>query len=304
MQTNKPSKKILTVFTPSYNRAYCLQQGYDSLLRQTNHDFSWLIIDDGSSDNTKALVQTWIDENKISIKYHYQANQGMHGAHNTAYELIETELNVCIDSDDFMPDNAVENILNTWKKTKNKSELAGLIGLDAYKNRQIIGQKMPVLLKETSLEDLHYKHHVTGDKKLVLRTDVVKEFHPYYPIFPDERFVPLGTLYLLIDKDYKLACLNKVLCIVEYMEDGSSRNIIKQYRRHPKGFQYARLLTLKHSKYVKVKFKNAIHLIAHSMQLKDWKVFSKTPNLGLTLLAIPFGMILYAYVLYINNAKP
>ena len=87
------------------------------------------------------------------------------------------------------------------------------------------------------------------------------------------------------------------------MEDGSSRNIIKQYRRHPKGFQYARLLTLKYSKYSKVQFKNAIHLIAHSLQLKDWKVFSKTSNLGLTTLAMPFGIMLYFYVLYINTFK-
>ena len=303
MQTNKSLKKSLTVFTPTYNRAYCLQQCYDSLLRQTSHDFLWLIIDDGSTDNTKELVKSWIQENKIKIQYHHQANQGMHGGHNAAYRLIETELNVCIDSDDFMPDNAINDIINCWSHLKDKQGVAGIIGLDAYKNGEIIGQNMPDLLKETSLEDLHYKHHVTGDKKLVLRTDVVKEFHPYYPIFPDERFVPLGTLYLLIDKHYKLACLNKVLCIVEYMEDGSSRNIIKQYRRHPKGFQYARLLTIKYSKYVKVKFKNAIHLIAHSMQLKDWKVFTKTPNLGLTLLAAPFGIILYAYVLYINKVK-
>ena len=302
MQTNKSLKKSLTVFTPTYNRAYCLQQCYDSLLRQTSHDFLWLIIDDGSTDNTKELVTSWIQESKIKIQYHHQANQGMHGGHNAAYRLIETELNVCIDSDDFIPDTAVEDILTCWRTTENKENLSGIIGLDAYKNGQIIGQEIPNDIKNTTLEDLHHKHGVTGDKKLVLRTEIVKKFPPY-PIFSEERFVPLGTLYLLIDKQYKLHCLNKMLCIVEYMEDGSSRNIIKQYRRHPKGFQHARLLTLKHSKYVKVKFKNAIHLIAHSMQLKDWKVFSKTPNLGLTLLAIPFGMILYAYVLYINNAK-
>ena len=294
--------KLLTIFTPSYNRAYCLNQCYESLMRQTNKGFIWLIIDDGSTDDTKALVQSWISENRIDIQYHYQDNQGMHSGHNSAYRLIKTELNVCIDSDDFMPDTAVEDILKCWKTTENKESLSGIIGLDAFKNGQIIGQKIPEFIENTTLEDLHNKYKVSGDKKLVLRTEIVKKFPPY-PIFPEERFVPLGTLYLLIDKQYKLACLNKVLCIVEYMEDGSSRNIIKQYRRHPKGFQYARLLTLKHSNYLKVKFKNATHLISHSLQLKDWKVFSETPNLGLTMLAIPFGMILYVYVLYIKNVK-
>ena len=295
--------KTLTVFTPTYNRAYCLHQCYNSLVEQIHQDFIWLIIDDGSTDNTKDLVASWIEENKINIQYHYQDNQGMHAGHNAAYNIIDTELSVCIDSDDFMPTTAVADIITAWSAIDEKNGLAGLIGLDAHKNDEIIGQKFPETLERTSLEDLHYRYKVTGDKKLVLRTTIIKEFFPYYPVFPDERFVPLGTLYLLIDKHYKLACLNKVLCIVEYMEDGSSRNIIKQYRRHPKGFQHARLLTLKHSKYIKVKFRNATHLIAHSLQLKDWKVLSKTPNLGLTLAALPAGIALYFYVLYINKIK-
>ena len=87
----------LTVFTPAYNRAYTLHKCYESLLKQTCKDFMWLIIDDGSTDNTKELVEGWIKENKINIKYIYQENQGMHGAHNTAYENIDTELNMCID---------------------------------------------------------------------------------------------------------------------------------------------------------------------------------------------------------------
>ena len=86
------------------------------LIRQTCKDFIWLIIDDGSTDNTKELVDSWIKENKIEIRYHWQENQGMHGAHNTAYELIDTELNVCIDSDDYMPDDAVEKIISILER--------------------------------------------------------------------------------------------------------------------------------------------------------------------------------------------
>lgn len=287
--------KKITVFTPSFNRAYCLGQCYESLVRQSNKDFKWLIIDDGSSDNTKELVNSWIVENKLDITYHYQNNQGMHGAHNSAYDLIQTELNVCIDSDDFMPDDAIEKILICWDTVENKEEVAGIIGLDAYKNGEIIGQKIPENIKETTLEDLHYKHKIGGDKKLVYRTEVVKKYRRY-PIFPDERFVPLGTLYLMIDKNYKLVCLNEVLCIVEYMEDGSSRNIFKQYFRHPKGFQYARNLNIQYSDYFKVKLKNAIHSIVCAIMLKDTKFLSKSPNKILTLLVTPLGVALYIYL--------
>ena len=287
--------KAITIFTPSYNRAYCLDQCYNSLVRQTNQNFIWLIIDDGSSDNTKELVQSWIDENIIEIKYHYQNNKGMHGGHNAAYDLIETELNVCIDSDDFMPDDAIEKILTFWDKADKNDEIAGLVGLDSYKNGEIIGKRMPNGLEKSSLEDLYHIHKIYGDKKIVFRTEVVNKYRRY-PIFKDERFVPLGTLYLLIDKDYKLLCLDEVLCIVEYMEDGSSRNIIKQYRRHPKGFRYARMLNMEKSKYFKVRLKNTVHYISHCLFLRDWKLFSKSPKPLLTILAFPIGVALYMYV--------
>lgn len=294
--------KKITVFTPTYNRAYCLQQCYDSLLKQTNKDFIWLIIDDGSTDNTKNVVNAWIKENKITIQYHYQENQGMHGGHNSAFKLIETELNVCIDSDDFMPKDAIEHILKFWQNnasTLKQKNIAGFIGLDSYKNGEIIGKQFPESLKQSTLEDLYHKHNIPGDKKIVFLSSVVKKFSPY-PIYPDERFVPLGSLYIQMDKEYQFLLLNKVLCIVEYMEDGSSRNILKQYYRHPKGFRYARIITMKYSSYFKVRFKNAIHFVAHSIQLKDYKFLGKSPKPFLTLCAIPFGIGLYFYI-KLNN---
>ncbi len=132
--------KTLTVFTPAYNRAHTIGRTYDSLLRQTCKDFEWLVIDDGSSDNTKELVEGWIKDNRIPIRYIYQENQGMHGAHNTAYKNINTELNTCIDSDDFMPDDAVELIISFWSQFGSE-EVAGMVGLDQYSNGEIIGDK-------------------------------------------------------------------------------------------------------------------------------------------------------------------
>lgn len=100
--------KTLTVFTPTYNRAHTLGRTYESLLRQTDQDFEWLVIDDGSTDNTRRLVQGWIAEDKIPIRYIHKENGGLYTGYNTAYANIETELCVCIDSDDYMPDDAVE----------------------------------------------------------------------------------------------------------------------------------------------------------------------------------------------------
>lgn len=285
----------LTVFTPTYNRAYTLHKCYESLKSQTNQDFKWLIIDDGSSDNTKELVQKWIDENNLDITYHYQKNQGMHGAHNTAYELIDTELNVCIDSDDYMPEDAVEKILNYWKEHKS-DDLAGLIGLDAYENGEVIGTKLPDNLKSETLFDLYQKRKIKGDKKIVYRTDLSKQYP--YPVFEDERYVGLAYKYYKIDQTHKLGLLNEVLCIVEYMEDGSSKNMLHQYKRNPKGFAFYRIENLKNPRASWIyKYKECIHYVSSRLLSGERQFLKNNPQKLLTFFALPLGYLLYRYIL-------
>ncbi|MCX2719861.1 glycosyltransferase family 2 protein [Lentiprolixibacter aurantiacus] len=295
-------KATLTVFTPTFNRAYCLHQCYNSLLRQSEKDFIWLVIDDGSTDNTRELVNSWIKESKIHIQYHYQENQGMHGGHNAAYRLINTPLNVCIDSDDYMPPKAVEIILKNWYRIKDKPEFAGLVGLDADKQGQIIGSKIPEHLNETTLYDLYHFEGVKGDKKLVYRTDVVKKYPPY-PIYKGERFVPLGYLYQLIDQDFVLLPLNEILCIVEYMPDGSSLNMLKQYRRHPNGFGFTRVSGMRLAKTQQDLFKNAVHYVSCAIFTKNRAFLKESPKKLATLLAIPFGILLNLYIRTKTNKK-
>ena len=288
--------KTITVFTPTYNRAFCIDNCYTSLLNQTNKDFKWLIIDDGSQDDTKALVNSWILENKIEIQYHYQDNQGMHSGHNAAYKIIDTELNVCIDSDDFMPDDAIERILNIWHTRDHSQNLAGIIGLDAFKDGTI-AEKIPERFKYATLSELEVKNKIKGDKKVVLRTDVVKEFPPY-PITKEERLVPLGTLYLMIDQKYQYICTNNVFCIIEYLEDGSSKNILKQYRKSPNGFMYSRIIELTYSKSFSYTFSRAMHYISSCLFTKTWFFTSENPKKGITLLALPFGFLFHLYILF------
>lgn len=288
-------KHTLTIFTPSYNRAYTLHKCYESLKKQSSKDFLWLIIDDGSTDNTKELVDSWIDENIIEIKYHYQNNKGMHGAHNTAYELMDTELNVCIDSDDYMPDDAVEKIIDFWKKNK-RDDLAGIIALDAYEDGNVIGQKFPDDMKETTLFEVNNIHKIPGDKKLVYRTELTKEYP--YPLFEGEKYVGLAYKYYKLDEKYKLATLNEVLCIVEYLEDGSSMNMLNQYRKNPRGFAFYRIENMKNSRStLKFKLKENIHYVSSSLISKNKDMLRDSPCKILTLVSIPFGYMLYRYII-------
>ena len=167
MEQNKieTDKKTLTIFTPTYNRAYTLHLGYEALSRQTCKDFIWLIVDDGSTDDTLEWVEKWIAERKIDIRYHYQENQGMHAAHNTAYRLIDTELNTCVDSDDYMPDDAVEKIITFWNAHGSK-EVAGIIGLDADFQGNLIGTPFPYECRRTTLGGF-YAQGGRGDKKRI-----------------------------------------------------------------------------------------------------------------------------------------
>lgn len=281
--------QLITVFTPTFNRAYMLHKCYESLLRQTNKNFIWLIIDDGSTDNTRELVESWIEQNQINIQYCYQENQGMHGAHNKAYELIRTELNVCIDSDDYMTDDAIEKIIHFWEEHRSK-KYAGIIALDATVKQEIIGKKLPEDKKSTTLSG-YYARGGAGDKKLIYRTEVIKKYPPY-PIFEGEKYVGLNYKYIMIDQDYEMLIMNEIVCIVEYMPDGSSMNMINQYRKNPKGFAELRKVYMQYAPNFKTRFKDAIHYVSSSILAKNKRFIQETPYKAYVICAIPFGFIL------------
>lgn len=282
--------KTLTVFTPAYNRAHTIGRTYESLCRQTCKDFEWLIVDDGSQDNTSELVEGWINENKIPIRYIKQKNQGMHGAHNTAYANITTELNTCIDSDDFMPDDAVEKIVSFWKENGSE-KYAGIIGLDQVESGEIIGTSFPEGMTETTLQGF-YNAGGKGDKKLVYRTEIINKYPPY-PIFEGEKYVGLAYKYMLCDQDYKLLTLNEPLVTVEYQLDGSSYNMFKQYWKNPKGFAFFRKTEMVTTKSLKRKFMVCIHYVSSSIISRNKKFIQESPCKFLTCMAIPAGYLLY-----------
>lgn len=285
---------FLTIFTPAYNRAHTLPRTYESLCKQSNKDFIWLIIDDGSSDKTAELVRAWqVTETAFEIQYIYKQNGGMHTAHNLAYENIKTELNVCIDSDDCLAEEAVQKIQEAWKRVKNKN-YAGLIGLDADLDGNLIGKGFPEGLQETTLTG-YYAAGGTGDKKLVYRTDVVKKYPPY-PVFEDERYVALAYKYRLIDQDYKLAVINENLCNVEYQSDGSSGTMWRQYLKNPKGFAFWRKFSMEYPVSSKRKVIDCIHYCSSSFISKNKKYISESPCRVLTILCTPLGWLFTLYI--------
>lgn len=280
----------LTIFTPAYNRAHTLPRTYKSLRSQKCKDFIWLIIDDGSSDETAALVRKWKEQEKsFEIQYIYKENGGMHTAHNTAYANIQTELNTCIDSDDMLAEDAVEKILRKWSEVRDKG-YAGLVGLDADFSGNIIGKRFPADMTETTLSG-YYAGGGSGDKKLVYRTDIINAY-PAYPVFEGEKYVSLAYKYLLIDQDYKLAVLDDVLCNVEYQPDGSSNNMLRQYLNNPRGFAFWRTIKMQYPESFKRLVMDCIHYCSSSQIAGNRKYIKESPRKLLTVLCTPAGWAL------------
>ena len=267
---------------------------YKSLCAQSCKNFIWLIIDDGSQDHTEEMIRQWqLADNGFEIQYIYQENGGMHTAHNRAYANICTELNVCVDSDDCMAEDAVEKIFSKWQQVKGKG-YAGIIGLDADMEGNVIGKRFPQNLEETTLSG-YYAAGGQGDKKLIYRTDVIKSY-PEYPAFEGEKYVALAYKYRLIDQDYKMAVLDDVLCNVDYQPDGSSNTMWKQYMANPKGFAFWRKVCMQYPESKKRLFVDCIHYVAESLLAGNNHFLKDAPKKCVTVMAVLPGIVLKWYI--------
>lgn len=287
--------QTLTVFTPAYNRAHTIGRTYKSLCSQKCKDFVWLIVDDGSTDNTAELVKDWISkDNGFEIQYIYKENGGMHTAHNVAYRNIHTEINTCIDSDDALSENAVEKIINKWNQVKSKG-YAGIIALDANMNTgKVIGKGFSKDMTETTLSG-YYASGGSGDKKLIYRTDIINSV-PEYPVFDNEKYLALAYKYKLIDQKYKLAVLNEVVCDVEYQEDGNSHIMYKQYMKCPKSFAFWRKICMQYPDSNKRLLVDCVHYVADSIIAKNKHYIKESPCKALTFFLSPMGFLFYLYI--------
>lgn len=223
----------VTIFTPTYNRERYLNRLYESLLEQTNKSFRWVIVDDGSVDKTKDLVNSFISEKNIDITYFRQENAGKHMAHNRGVEISTSELFFCVDSDDYLPEHCIDTILNQWKKRDKSKNIVGLVALRGYNDGQIMENEMPKDIDYSTLSDLYNIHGKKGETALVFKTEILKE--NLFPKFGNEKFLSEEVIYNEIDNIGKLMVLNKVIYIMEYLEDGLTSNYIKMWKSSPKG---------------------------------------------------------------------
>jgi glycosyltransferase involved in cell wall biosynthesis len=221
----------LTVFTPTYNRAHTLPRVFESLLRQSSRDFCWLVVDDGSTDDTRELVREWQAIADFAVEYLYQPNSGKHNAHNAAVARTSTELFSIMDSDDELLPHAVERITRTWKEASpaDRAKLAGIWTLCAYPDGGIVDGEFPREVMDATLQELHYGQHMNKEMFPTFVTEVLRR-HPFPSTPPGAcPYIPEGYVWMHITRSRPLRFLN-VPCRVYHPGEGLIAMAREEYR--------------------------------------------------------------------------
>lgn len=233
-----------TVFTPTYNRAYIISVLYKSLCRQSFTDFEWVVVDDGSTDNTEELITSFIAEKRLDISYVKVPNGGKHRAINRGVELAKGELFFIVDSDDYLTDNALQRIDEVEKTipAEEKPHFCGVCGLKGYSAERIVGSTFKGETLDCTILD-RKKHGISGDKAEVFYTAVMKKYP--FPVFEGENFLTEAVVWHRMAADgLKLRFFNETVYICDYLPDGLSANMGEKVRRSPCGYGlYLRQLT-------------------------------------------------------------
>lgn len=216
----------ITIFTPTYNRAFLLPKLYESLKSQTFKDFEWLIVDDGSTDGTRDLIDGWIKESLLDIRYYYQENGGKHRAINKGVPLAKGEWFFIVDSDDYLPDSSLE-IANKWLKTvEDDDSFAGVSGM-----RRINGNEPKVNFEVIDQSPIRINEYIRVDKAEIFKTAILKEYP--FPDIPGEKFCAEGLIWSRIGLRYKLRYFNEVIYFCEYLDEGLTKSSLINRRKNP-----------------------------------------------------------------------
>ncbi len=223
--------KLLTIYTPAYNRREHLKKAYDSLVRQTLDDFVWLVVDDGSTDGTCELMEELIAEKKIEIKYIKKENGGKHTATNTAFENCDTELiMVALDSDDYLKENAVSEIKKDYISTDKK--FSGYIYMKEDEKGELYAETFRDGLRSMSWQEAIVGGHFDGEALLVLKSEYAKKFS--YPVIEGEKFFTEAYVYLQMKDPFFWS--RESIYVAEYLEDGYTKNIMGSFTKNPVSF--------------------------------------------------------------------
>ena len=286
----------LTVFTPTYNRKYTLGRIYQSFFKQDITllgEVEWLIVDDGSTDGTEQLVSTWLKENiPFTLRYIKKSNGGKHTAFNNAVKEAKGDLFFVVDSDDWLDDNCISNILNKALIIRNNENLCGIIALKCLPNNVLLGTPYPENINIASQYELVNMGY-GGERSLVFKTEILRQYP--YPVIPEERFIGECVVYDQIDTKYKYFVSNDVLTVCEYQENGLTSNFFKLMMQNATGYKIFYAQRIDMAVRIKERFGYAIRYWAFKMMKQDSLYNYKGKHKTFVLCSFPFGCVVYIY---------
>ncbi len=223
----------ITILTPTYNRADCLSELYCSLTEQTSRDFEWYVVDDGSTDGTMELIQGYLEEKKIPIRYERKANGGKHTALNQGIANIQSELTFIVDSDDYLPQDAVETILFYHGKYRNTDNLCGYSFLRCHRDGTVNTAYFPGDELVGTYRQVRICGNIGGDKAEVFYTDILRKYP--FPVFQGEKFLPEDIVWMRMSGPYQMVHINKNIYYCDYRKGGLTRGGHRMKIHSPQG---------------------------------------------------------------------
>lgn len=250
----------ISILTATYNRANLLPNLYNSLKTNKREDIclEWLIMDDGSTDDTKDVVQSFNTYDNLEIKYFFQENSGKMTAINNLVPKATGDLIVDCDSDDYFAKNAFEEIKKAYEESKDEKDIYALCFLKYDTKGNNLGKNFKKT--KTTMFDLYFKELEDGEKALVFFGDIRKQYK--YKLEKNEKFGTESRMYHEMDLKYKIKCYNKPIMISEYQEDGYTKNIQGVFKNNPFGYyKYFQEILQRDMK--GVNFKKRLYVIKH-----------------------------------------
>ncbi|WP_073153088.1 glycosyltransferase family 2 protein [Mesonia phycicola] len=285
--------KILTIFTPTYNRASLLKRVFTSLQKQTYKNFEWIIVDDGSTDNTEEVVKSFIEYTQdFSINYFKQKNGGKHRAINFGVKKAKGDFFLILDSDDYLKEEAIEVLNPLLDQSRLNANLAGVAVRRAYSDGNIVGNIFDKSILANSVS-IRYQHKIIGDLVEIFKTEILKKYK--FPEIENEKFCPEALVWNRIAQYYNLQFYNLGLYITEYLPGGLTQKIIKIRMQSPIAsmLHYVELVSYKIP--IKEKVKATINFWRFSFNDSSSSILDnlkKLPNLFYGAF-LPLGLLMY-----------
>ena len=285
-------KTTLSIITPVYNREKLLKKSYQSLVAQTNYDFEWIIIDDGSTDNSFEVAQSFKAD--FSIKVITKENGGKHTALNASHQYIEGKYVLILDSDDYLVPTAVATVINDWSKYEEQDEVAMVVFLRGSDEDHPLCMAYPCDEgKQVDIIRYNRKTIISSDACEVIRTELFKKYP--FPVFEGEMFIAEGALWSRVGFTHKCVYINKVIYICKYLEGGLTKSGKPMRIHNPNGGMYTSNLGMNKKNFLKSRIKNGLLYNCYSFFAKQSfkETFHQSDSRLLMFLCRPFGFALY-----------